>query len=351
MASRDLTAVFRERRNAKRALAQLQQWTEENCVDGLLAPPPHRDYTDNECGSASCDDDLPAWVVSVRDVESRCMAIECELKRVDALQRRKMLVTFDAAVEEGRERELRDAASTVHENLRDAEAVVSGARGPFAVSPRGETNAAASARGNAQRKLASRLQDLSRRYREAQKEHAVTLRRDGAAGSGGASSSAPQRRPQPLAVSGNAPPDRGGPSWQRIDSDLGFLTTGAERRTLDALESRRPGEQLMSLEDAQRLEEEAALQGERDADIEQIAKSVSDVAAIFKELAVLVIDQGTILDRIDFNMETVSDRVFNATAQLKRAETSSARGQPVKTVAALLVIIAILLILLIRKFA
>lgn len=36
-------------------------------------------------------------------------------------------------------------------------------------------------------------------------------------------------------------------------------------------------------------------------------KSIEDLSTIFKELAVLVIDQGTILDRIDFNMEQVQD--------------------------------------------
>ena len=33
------------------------------------------------------------------------------------------------------------------------------------------------------------------------------------------------------------------------------------------------------------------------------AQSIEELSDIFKELAVLVIDQGTILDRIDFNME------------------------------------------------
>ena len=77
---------------------------------------------------------------------------------------------------------------------------------------------------------------------------------------------------------------------------------------------------------------------------------VHEVAHIFKELAVLVIDQGTILDRIDFNMETVSDRVHNATEQLQRAERSSKKARPIKCVLALLFIIAILFVLLLRKF-
>ncbi len=37
-----------------------------------------------------------------------------------------------------------------------------------------------------------------------------------------------------------------------------------------------------------------------------LAKSIEELSVIFKELAVLVIDQGTVLDRIDYNMEQVS---------------------------------------------
>lgn len=49
-----------------------------------------------------------------------------------------------------------------------------------------------------------------------------------------------------------------------------------------------------------------AVAEERDAEITRIAQSIEELSQIFKELAVLVIDQGTILDRIDFNMEQVA---------------------------------------------
>jgi len=43
----------------------------------------------------------------------------------------------------------------------------------------------------------------------------------------------------------------------------------------------------------------------RDHEINAIVQSIEELSQIFKELAVLVIDQGTILDRIDYNMEQV----------------------------------------------
>ena len=45
---------------------------------------------------------------------------------------------------------------------------------------------------------------------------------------------------------------------------------------------------------------------ERDREVRNILQSINDLAQIMKDLSVLVIDQGTIVDRIDYNMEQVS---------------------------------------------
>ena len=47
---------------------------------------------------------------------------------------------------------------------------------------------------------------------------------------------------------------------------------------------------------------------ERDREVRNILQSINDLAQIMKDLSVLVIDQGTIVDRIDYNMEQVCVR-------------------------------------------
>ena len=42
---------------------------------------------------------------------------------------------------------------------------------------------------------------------------------------------------------------------------------------------------------------------ERDVEIRNIAQSIEELSSIFKELALLVLDQGSIPDRIDYNLE------------------------------------------------
>lgn len=53
----------------------------------------------------------------------------------------------------------------------------------------------------------------------------------------------------------------------------------------------------------------------------KILESVNDLAHVMKDLSVLIIDQGTILDRIDYNCEQVSVTVEEGMKQLSKAES------------------------------
>ena len=88
----------------------------------------------------------------------------------------------------------------------------------------------------------------------------------------------------------------------------------------------------------------------RDNEIVQIAKSIEELSSIFKELAVLVIDQGTILDRIDYNMEAVVEHTKEGIGQLEKAEKSQKNARPLKCIVCLSITIIILLIILTLKY-
>lgn len=87
----------------------------------------------------------------------------------------------------------------------------------------------------------------------------------------------------------------------------------------------------------------------RDQEIAQIAQSIEELGSIFKELAVLVIDQGTILDRIDYNMEAVVEHTKTGIQQLERAERHQKNARPMKCIFCLMCTIGILLIILVLK--
>ena len=87
----------------------------------------------------------------------------------------------------------------------------------------------------------------------------------------------------------------------------------------------------------------------RDEEIIKIAQSIEELGTIFKELAVLVIDQGTILDRIDYNMEAVVESTKTGIQQLEKAEKSQRNTRPLRCIVCLsLTIFALLTILIIK---
>ena len=61
---------------------------------------------------------------------------------------------------------------------------------------------------------------------------------------------------------------------------------------------------------------------ERNKEINQILKSINELAQIFNEVQTLVLESGTILDRIDYNIEEAKAHVGNAKKELIKAENS-----------------------------
>lgn len=70
-----------------------------------------------------------------------------------------------------------------------------------------------------------------------------------------------------------------------------------------------------------KLKKSEAFTREREREIEQVVESVNELAQIMKDLSVLVIDQGTIIDRIDYNIQNVAASVEEGYKQLQKVSS------------------------------
>ena len=53
-------------------------------------------------------------------------------------------------------------------------------------------------------------------------------------------------------------------------------------------------------------------------EVQNIAKSINDLAVLFKDLSTLVVEQGTILDRIDYNISEAKEHTTKANEALEK---------------------------------
>ena len=94
----------------------------------------------------------------------------------------------------------------------------------------------------------------------------------------------------------------------------------------------------------------AAMAEERDTEIRAIVKSVNDIKTLMEQLRDLVVEQGELLDRIDYNVGMTVERVEHGNQQLKSAQTYQRGKGPLRCIAALaLCIVVMLVVLLVRK--
>ncbi|XP_038973544.1 syntaxin-43-like [Phoenix dactylifera] len=98
-----------------------------------------------------------------------------------------------------------------------------------------------------------------------------------------------------------------------------------------------------------KLKRSEVLTREREREIAQVVESVNELAQIMKDLSVLVIDQGTIIDRIDYNVQNVATSVEEGYKQLEKAERTQRKGGMVMCATVLVILCFILLVLLVLK--
>lgn len=110
---------------------------------------------------------------------------------------------------------------------------------------------------------------------------------------------------------------------------------------------------LQTKQKQQRLRQDPneALIAQREREIEDIAQGIIELANIFQELQTMVIDQGSMLDRIDYNVERMATDVKEADKELKVASGYQQRSVKRKIMLLLAILIAGVFILLSLKLS
>ncbi|KAL8115010.1 hypothetical protein AgCh_021728 [Apium graveolens] len=148
-------------------------------------------------------------------------------------------------------------------------------------------------RKNVQRSLATDLQNLSMELRKKQSTYLKRLKQQ-----------------------------KEGPDGVDLEMNLNRSKSGMEDEDLDDM--------VFNEHQMARVKKSEAFTAAREQEIQQVAESVGELAQIMKDLSVLVIDQGTIVDRIDYNIQNVAASVEEGFKQLQKAERSQKKGGMVK---------------------
>ncbi|XP_029535846.2 syntaxin-16-like isoform X4 [Oncorhynchus nerka] len=94
------------------------------------------------------------------------------------------------------------------------------------------------------------------------------------------------------------------------------------------------------------VEQNTVMVEEREREVRQIVQSISDLNEIFRDLAGLVVEQGTVLDRIDFNVEQSCVKTEEGLKQLQKAEQYQKKNRKMLVILILTVIVVVLILIL-----
>ncbi|KAL3859292.1 hypothetical protein ACJMK2_009517 [Sinanodonta woodiana] len=97
----------------------------------------------------------------------------------------------------------------------------------------------------------------------------------------------------------------------------------------------------------QMVEDTAVAVQQRENEINKIVRSIQDLNEIFKDLSQMVVDQGSILDRIDYNVEHASVQVEQGLKQLQKAEKYQKKSRKMYIIIILAVLVILLIVILI----
>ncbi|KAF2477537.1 t-SNARE affecting a late Golgi compartment protein 2 [Lindgomyces ingoldianus] len=276
-------------------------------------------------GDAVIEMDLlpPRWLDIQDEVTEYLAEIAKQTRKLDQLHQKHVLPGFDdEEVKRREEREIEGLTQDItrgfqkcQKAIKRIETMVREAHQHGSINSGEEMMAK-----NLKISLASRVGDVSAMFRKKQSAYLKKLRDLGGFAS-------PFRSATPIQNPYNDP------ALQESDADRSF-----SQSTL-----------LQTKQQRLRHDPNEALIAQREREIEDIAQGIIELANIFQELQTMVIDQGSMLDRIDYNVERMATDVKEADKELKVASGYQRRSIKRKVMLLLAILIAGMFILLSLK--
>ncbi|THG09581.1 hypothetical protein TEA_022251 [Camellia sinensis var. sinensis] len=245
----------------------------------------------------------PAWVDVSEEISANVQRVRVKIAELAKAHTKALMPSFGDGKEDQRRIESLTQEITVLLKKSEKRLQILSAGGPSEDS---------NIRKNVQRSLATDLQSLSMELRKKQSTYLKRLQQQ-----------------------------KEGPDGVDIEMNLNGNNS---RREDDDLDDMGFNEHQMA-----KLRKSEAFTAEREREINQVVESVHELAQIMKDLSVLVIDQGTIVDRIDYNIQNVAASVEDGFKQLQKAEKTQKEGGMVMCVSVLIIMCFIMLLLLILK--
>lgn len=267
-------------------------------------------------GDAVIEMDLlpPRWLDIQDEVTETLEDITKSMKTLEHLHQKHILPGFDdESVKKKEEREIESMTQAItrsfqscQKSIRRIDNMVKETKQQGGISKGEETMA-----NNLKISLATRVGDVSTLFRKRQSAYLKKMRALGGIASPFDGASTPMQNPYT------------DPSMMDSEADR----TSAQSTLLQTKQKQRS----TGVHDT--------VIAQREREIEDIAQGIIDLANIFQELQTMVIDQGSMLDRIDYNVERMNTDVKEAHKELKVAT-----GYQKKTTKRKIILLLILLV-------
>ncbi|KAG1881453.1 t-SNARE [Suillus tomentosus] len=274
-------------------------------------------YDENETlihpGSALDSQLPPKWVDLSDQVEEILGGTQAKIVALEKLHAKHVLPGFADRTAE--EREIEAATTEITKDFRRCHTLIQriGTEQDHSFPPSTQkTQFEVLAAKNVQRGLAVRVQELSSTFRKKQRVYMERLQGHAI-------------KNQDLLIASGTISSRGSEGLTAVDEDV----EAAQAQILDNTQDH----DLRS----------------RDRELTEIANSIASLAELFKDLSVLVIDQGTLLDSIEYNIEQTSVEMAEAVKELNHATRYQKNTGRRKLIFLLLLIIFGLIVVLIFK--